>query len=72
MVLELKVEQDLFSEIVLLKELCDRYVLPFSTENPEYELQNDPYDCSQTVIDLVRSPETDPVAPVEPVNPRSP
>ena len=47
-------------------------MLPFSAlklKNPLQLLEN---DCSQTVIDLVRNPETEPVAPVAPVLPSMP
>ena len=62
--LEFNVEQDLFSEIVLPKVL--KLVFPLSALKPKSELQKDPKDCSQTVIDLVLSPLTEPVAPVGP------
>ena len=47
-------------------------MLPLSAlklKNPLQLLEN---DCSQTVIDLVRNPETVPVAPVAPVLPSMP
>jgi hypothetical protein len=69
-VLEFNVEQDLLSEIVLPKVL--KLVFPLSALKPENELQKEPKDCSQTVIDLVLRPLTEPVAPVGPWNPCGP
>ena len=46
-----------------------KLVLPLSALKLKIPLQLETIDCSQTVIDLVLKPLTEPVAPVSPVIP---